>query len=48
MLKPMKKYSVIIEYSKEPHSMKDKDSFPVTYGIDRICSGNLFRVREKV
>lgn len=51
MLKQMKKregFSIITEYSKKPHSMEDKDSFSFTYGVDRICSGNLFHVREKV
>lgn len=28
--------------------MEGKDSLPFTGGIDAICSGNLFHVREKV
>lgn len=46
--KKEKGFSIITEYSKKPHSMEDKDSFSFIYGVDRICSGNLFHVREKV
>lgn len=43
-----KGFSLITEYPKEPHSMKDKDSFPFTYSVDRIYSGDLFHGRVKV
>lgn len=43
-----KGFSLITEYPKEPHIMKNKDSFPFTYSVDRIYSGDLFHGKVKV